>query len=435
MLQDFKKHIEENFPTLKEKKLLIAISGGLDSVVLTHLLHHLKYSVSLAHCNFTLRGNESDLDEAFVKELAKKHSIPIFTKSFNTKSFADEHKLSIQVAARELRYKWFASLAANIKFDFILTAHHADDNLETIIFNLTRGTGIDGLTGIPKKNGNILRLLIPFSRVAIENYAIAKKLNWREDKSNASTKYARNKIRHKVIPVLKELNPNLLDSLQNTVQHLQDAKSIVEAKIKEVKKEVIEEEKNTESLKIRIDKLTAVENAKAYLYQILKEYHFTEWNDVYHLLEAQSGKYVVSKTHQLLKDRKHLILTKRKPEKDTKNKFFIEKETKEIQQPVPLKITNNNNKTNANKKEIYVDKDLLNYPLIVRKWEKGDYIYPTGMLGKKKISKFFKDQKFSLVDKQNTWLLCDAKNNLIWIVGHRQDRRFLGKKNVKITTE
>ena len=431
MLQKFKQHITKEFPFLKDTKLLLAISGGVDSVVLFHLLHKLNYDVSLAHCNFKLRGKESDLDEEFIKNLNQISYNQIFTIIFDTEKYAKEHKLSTQIAARELRYNWFKKLITEHKFEYVLTAHHADDNLETFLIHLTRGSGLDGFTGIPKVNGNIVRPLLAFSRKEILNYAKDNDIEWREDASNASNKYIRNKIRHQVLPVLKEINPSILDSFATTLENLQESKQIIEDRIENIASEVLEKEANF--IKIDIEKIKELSNSKAYLYQLLKSYHFTEWNDVYDLLNAQSGKQVFSKTHRLLKDRDVLILSKIDLSNSIEMAFQIEEEITEITNPIHLTFKEVIEKSTENKQTIYVDKDLLKYPLILRKWEKGDYIYPLGMQGKKKLSKYFKDEKFSLIDKENTWLLCNAENQIMWIINHRQDRRFVKNKNLKIS--
>jgi tRNA(Ile)-lysidine synthase len=430
MLQKFKKHININFPFLKDKKLLIAISGGVDSVVLTHLLHELNFDISLAHCNFQLREKESDLDEEFIGLLAQKTSNQIFTIKFDTEEFASKNKLSTQIAARELRYNWFQEVIKKHNFDYVLTAHHADDNLETFLINLTRGSGLDGFTGIPKINGNIVRPLLTFSREEILAYAKINTINWREDASNATTKYIRNKIRHKVIPVLKEINPNLLETFAKTLENLQESKQIIEDKIANISSEVIKSKNNI--LKINIDKINQLSNPKAYLYQLLKDYNFTEWNDVYNLLSAQSGKHVFSKTHRLLKDREYLLLSENLISNAIEQeKFLIDENQSKILHPIHLNFEVVQQKSTENKRTIYVDKDLLKYPLIVRKWENGDYLYPLGMQGKKKLSKYFKDEKFSLLDKENTWLLCNAENEIIWVLNHRQDSRLSLKKTSK----
>ena len=438
MIQKLTAHINTNVPFLKDKKLLIAISGGLDSVVLYHILTSLNFDISLAHCNFNLRGKESDLDEEFVNNLSQKTSNQIFIKSFDTEKYSKDNKLSTQIAARELRYTWFQELVEKHNFDYILTAHHADDNLETFLINLTRGTGLEGFTGIPKINGNIVRPLLPFSREEILKYAKENKIEWREDASNASTKYTRNKLRHQVIPVLKEINPSLLSSFEKTLENLQESQQILEDRIEEVSSEIIETKEAI--TKINIDKIQQLSNPKAYLYQLLKNHSFTEWNDVYDLLSAQSGKQVFSKTHRLLKDRDFLILSRKTAVNlDKVESFFvINKDELEITNPIHLTFETVKQNSTENKQTIYVDKDLLKYPLLVRKWQNGEYLYPTKMQGKKKLSKFFKDDKFSLLEKENTWLLCNADNEIIWVINHRQDRRFSTtsstRKTLKITT-
>ena len=429
MLQKLTTHINNNFSFLKDKKLLIAISGGLDSVVLTQLCNELNFDISLAHCNFQLREKESDLDEEFVEILSQKSSNQIFIKKFKTEEFAKKNNISIQIAARELRYNWFQEIIEKHNFDYVLTAHHADDNLETFLINLTRGSGLDGFTGIPKINGNIARPLLPFSREEILIYAQENKLNWREDASNALTKYIRNKIRHQVTPILKEINPSLLSSFQKTVENLEQSQQIIEDKIGDLSKEIIKKEDAI--LKFNIDKILQLSNPKAYLYQFLKEYNFTEWNDVYNLLVAQSGKQVFSKSHRLLKDRGFLLLSKKGSSINSKISHKISKEANGITKPIHLTLGEITERITENKQTIYVDKDLLKYPLIVRKWQNGDYIYPTGMQGKKKLSKFFKDEKFSLLEKENTWLLCNNNNDIIWVINHRKDRRFDIKSSTK----
>jgi len=437
MLQKFKEHININFPFLKDKKLLIAISGGVDSVVLTHLFSELNFDISLAHCNFQLREKESDLDEEFVELLAQKTSNQIFTIKFNTEQFALKNKLSTQITARELRYNWFQEIIEKHNFDYVLTAHHADDNLETFLINLTRGSGLEGFTGIPKINGDIVRPLLAFSREEILAYAKTNTIVWREDASNATTKYIRNKIRHKILPVLKEINPNLLETFAKTLENLQESKQIIEDRIATISSEVIETKNGI--IKINIDIINQLSNPKAYLYQLLKEYNFTEWNDVYNLLSAQSGKQVYSKTHRLVKDREYLLLSERDFSIALKITFEIQESQLEITKPIYLIFEDVLQKSEQNKQTIYVDKDLLKYPLIIRKRQNGDYLYPLGMQGKKKLSKYFKDEKFSLIEKENTWLLCNAENEIIWVISNRQDNRFSLKntsKNIlKITSK
>ena len=421
MIQKISNHINGNLPFLKGKKLLVGISGGIDSVALTYLLSELDFTISLAHCNFNLRGKESDLDEDFVNKLGNKLEIPVFTTQFNTEVFAKENKQSTQIAARSLRYSWFQKLEKEHSFDYVLTAHHADDNLETFLINLTRGTGLEGLTGIPEINGRIVRPLLRFSRKEIFTFIKENKIDWREDKSNAQTKYIRNKIRHKVVPFLKEINPSLLNTFAKTTEYLKESQHIIEDRIKKVTSEVLTIDKNT--IAINIQKVEKLSNPKAYLYQLLKAYNFTEWNDVYNLLYAQSGKQVLSKTHTLLKDRKSLVLFKNINSNNIET-IFIQKNELEITKPIHLKIENVIEKSRKNKEIIFIDTEKCVFPLQLRKWQNGDFFYPSGMSGKKKLSKYFKDEKFSLFEKLNTWLLCNNNNDIIWVVGHREDSRF-----------
>jgi len=439
MLQKFCIHIDNEFSFLKDKKLLIAISGGIDSVVITHLFDQLHFSIGLAHCNFKLRGKASDGDEEFVKNLGVQLQIPVFTNSFDTTSIATNQKKSIQITARELRYIWFEKLLQKHGFDYVVTAHHADDNLETFLINLTRATGLKGFSGIPKKNKNIVRPLLTFSRDCIVDFAMQNNISWREDQSNTSTKYVRNKIRHKIIPILKEINPSLLNSFSNTVKHIEESQIIIDAKITAVKREIFQE-KNISGKKyfsLSIAKISNLENPKTYLYQLLKEYHFTEWNDIVGLLTAQSGKKIHSKTHTLLKDRVTLLLYKISDFQLTDTVFQISEHQKKLTEPIHLRIEKTTQQTNE-AGTIYIDKNLISFPLQIRKWQTGDVFFPLGMKGKKKLSKFFKDEKMSLLEKENTWLLCTSKNEIIWVVNRRKDRRFILSQNdtngLKITS-
>ena len=434
MLTKLQQHITTNLPFLKNKKLLITISGGIDSVVLTDLLHRLNLNVSLAHCNFKLRGKDSFKDASFVKNLSKTLKIPFFTIEFETEKYAKEHKISIQMAARDLRYHWFQKISEEHHFDYILTAHHLDDVLETFLINLIRGTGLNGLTGIPEINGNIVRPLLPFSRNDILIYAAKNKLQWREDKSNSSTKYVRNKIRHKIIPVLKELNPNLLNSFENTLNHLKGSQQISQDYINKMYKKVTEEKGN--ELIFNINKIKKLSNPKIYLYELLNKYGFTEFEDIATLLTTQSGKQVFSKTHRLLKNRETLILTELAKNNNLDN-FKIPENTSTIKEPISLKFEtitipfDTKNYQNKILEEVLFDDkntvslvyDKIIFPLTIRKWQKGDYFFPIGLNGKKKISKFFKDEKMAITTKENTWLLC-SNNQIMWVIGLRLDERF-----------
>ena len=423
MLTKFQHHIEQNFPQLKDKKLLLAVSGGVDSMVLLDLFYKLRFDICVVHCNFQLRGKESDADEMLVRETCQDRFIPYFIESFDTLEFAKENKLSIQLAARKLRYDWFQEIIS-LGFDYVLTAHHLDDNVETFLINFTRGTGLEGLTGIPAQNGNIIRPLLPFSREEIENYALENKIQWREDSSNASDKYFRNKLRHNIVPTLKELNTGFLDSFQKTLHHLQQAESLVNDASKLVYEKVVEQKEN--HVEIHLKALLQFKNYKAYLFQWLKTYGFSAWNDIYDLVEAQSGKQVFSETHVLLKDRKKLILFERKTTKNDEI-YFIESLNCKVNIPLKLVFSRFSGGKVVNSNCIFVNEDKIKLPLTIRKWKEGDFFYPTGMTGKKKLSKYFKDEKYSLIDKENQWLLC-SEDQIVWVIGKRADDRFITKE-------
>jgi tRNA(Ile)-lysidine synthase len=422
VIENFKNHIENKLPFINKSKILIAISGGIDSVVLAHLCDQLKLNFALAHCNFNLRAKESNVDEDFVIELAEQLDVEVFVQNFDTEAYAKENKQSIQMAARELRYDWFNDLAEQLQYDFILTAHHADDNLETFLINFTRGTGLNGLTGIPEVNDNIVRPLLRFSRAQIEDYANSNSILWREDSSNSSLKYLRNKLRHEVVPILKEINPQLLDSFQSTLTNLNDTADIVDESLNAVAKRAIVNIDAT-GITYKVSEFKKVNNPKAYLFEMFKDYGFTEWNDVVDLLDAESGKQVFSKSHRLIKHREYLILADCHSERSEES-LTINNTDKSVQTPLGTFFFDEADAVlNTTKHKIYLDKDKLTFPLELRLWQQDDIFYPLGMKGKKKISKYLKDEKLSLVEKENTWVLI-SEGQIIWVVGKRGDNRF-----------
>lgn len=434
MFEKFQKHLTQNLPFLLEQKLIVAISGGIDSVVLAHLLYKMKADFALAHCNFQLRYDDSDKDEFFVQKLANEFDVPCYKIRFETKQYATEKGQSIQMAARELRYVWFEKLLKKHKYDYVLTAHHADDNIETVLINLTRGASIEGLTGIPMINGDVIRPLLPFSRSEIEEFTITNNIIWREDESNQSTKYFRNKIRHKVIPVLKELNENLLQTFNENLGYLNAEKQALFDQIEEVKKEACKSYENR--LEIDIKSLKKHKAYKVYLYHILKGYNFSEWANIADLLDAQPGKYLLSKTHRLIKDRGILILEENNIHL-LASVYKINENFSKIDAPVSLNFDIVSEADFSLENTIFVDADTVTYPLRLRKKIEGDFFFPFGMKGKKKLSKYFKDEKMSLIDKENSWLLCNNDDSIIWVVGKRMDNRFkitaTTKKILKIT--
>ncbi len=427
MIIKFQNHTFQNFPFLANKKLIIATSGGLDSMVLLHLLQNSNQEIAIAHCNFQLRGLESFEDQKFVQEYAFANDIPIFLTQFDTENFAKDYKLSTQVAARNLRYDWFYELLEKENYDFILTAHHSDDNLETFIINLSRGTGLDGLVGIPSQNDKIIRPLLVFSRQEIEDYAKNKNIKWREDSSNASDKYLRNKIRHKIIPQLKELNENFLQTFQKTQIYLQESQTMVEDATIMIYQQVAKEV--GDNIHFDLIKLKTLTNFRSYLYQWLQEFGFSAWNDIYDLVDSQSGKIIYSNKYQLLKNRNHFILSL--ISENENRVYFIKKNQLEVKIPINLSICQVSEISNTNQNTIFVDAEKLSFPLQIKKWNEGDNFQPFGMNGSsKKVSKFFKDEKLSILEKQKIWILT-SDNQIVWIIGWRQDERFRIKNTTK----
>ena len=420
MLLKFQKMLLQNFPEIKSQKTLLAVSGGLDSMVLAELFRQSEISFGIAHCNFTLRDTESDLDQKFVEEYCTQHKIPFFTTHFDTLAFAKDFKLSTQVAARKLRYEYFYEIIAKENFDFVATAHHLDDSIETFFIHLSRGTGIDGLTGIPLQNENTIRPLLDFSRNEIQDFAAKNDLKWREDASNATDYYLRNKIRHHLTPILREINPSFSKSFKQTLINLQQAQSLIDDASRIVYKEVVEDELDYK--KINLEELKKLPNYKSYLYQWLQPLGFTAWEDIYNLTEAENGKQILSENYQLIKNRNFLIVAPKS--KGIDFEFRIERGTSEVNFHIKLlfcKITKPFYSTN---KTIFVDDEKLSYPLTLRRWKTYDVFYPLGMDGKsKKVSKLFKDEKMSIIEKENAWLLCSG-TEIVWVIGLRADERF-----------
>ena len=411
-------HIKKEFSFFKKSKLLVCVSGGVDSMVLIDLLKKLKLDVSIAHCNFKLREQESDEDEKFIRTYSLDNSIPFYSKSFITKL----PKHSLQMAARTLRYNWFYSLLKKKKLNFIVTAHHLDDSLETFILNISRASGIGGLTGIKPLNDLIVRPLLIFSKNQILNYAINNKISWREDSTNIQKDYLRNQLRNEVIPVLKKIHPNFLEQSKKTMDFLKDSSSIINNYIKLIKKTHFVSKDD----KIFISKKFLLEN-KNIIFELFRDYGFKESNQIIELCNSSSGKLIKSSNYILLSNRFNLILNKNKDEVITFYKIGVNG----LNFPININFFFGKFETENNKKSIYISKQDIEFPLFLRKWKKGDIFYPTGMQGKKLISKYYKDEKMSFFDKQNQWLLCNH-NEVMWIVGQRADRRYFRSKNATI---
>jgi len=425
MIKKFEKYYQKQQLFSKADAVLLTVSGGKDSVAMAHLFHASKLNFGIAHCNFKLRGKESDKDAKFVQNLAKKLGVSFYSKSFNTAAFAKEKKISTQMAARELRYQWFEELTLKNNYQFIATAHHKNDVAETVLINLTKGTGLSGLHGIAAKNGRIVRPLLCFNRQEIEAFIDDKNIDFREDMSNKKTKYVRNKIRHKVIPELEKINPAFIETIFNETQHFSALEQLLENKIDEERNACIKV--NGRYIEIDIEQLNKLNPLKTYLYYFLKPYgfNFSDVEDVLNSFDSQSGKTFLSTTHHLIKDREKLIISEIIKE-DTSD-FIINSidDFKALPITIDAKILNNGvvDAIKKDKKYAYLNAEKFIYPLVLRKWKKGDKFKPFGMKNFKKLSDFFIDEKFSLVDKKNTWLLV-SNNRIIWVVGYRIDNDY-----------
>lgn len=424
MENQFKKHIESNFVELKQDPLLLAVSGGIDSVVLLHLCHRIGLNVAIAHCNFHLREEDSNLDQKFVEGLGTQLKVPFFVKEFDTQYYATEKKVSIQVAAREQRYQWFEEILKQKKYQYLLTAHHLDDSMETFFINFSRGTGIDGLLGIPEKTTYVRRPLLVFTREDIEQYASKNKLVWREDYTNAQTKYLRNKIRKNILPVFKEINSHIDQSFQQTIAFLKDTNQMSEDASKMMFEKIVI--KQGEDLLFPLKELNELSRPKAYLYKWLEPYGFKAWNDISDLIKAETGKRILSENYCLSKDRGYLLLRLKSKIQEEVEDFYYLHENQTIKQPINLTTTNYERlkiEITADPLCAYLDRDKLQFPLSIRKPKKGDYFVPFGMKGTKRISKYVKDEKMSQIEKENIWLLCSG-DTIVWIIGNRMDERF-----------
>ncbi len=425
LLAAFKEYIKtENLFTSKDR-LLLAVSGGVDSVVLCELCQQAGYNFAIAHCNFQLRGAESDGDEAFVKALAKKYDVTFFVENFDTEAYVAENKSSIQVAARELRYDWFSRLI-NQSTDplVLLTAHHADDNMETILMNFFKGSGINGLKGILPKQGQIIRPLLFASKEVLLKFAKENNLSFREDSSNSSDKYTRNYFRNQLIPGLEKVFPQVKENIANNASRFREINTIYEAAILQVKKKLLFSQGN--EIHIPVLKLQKTIGLTTVLFEIIREHGFTahQASAVEKLLSSESGKYVESSTHRILRNRKWLIIAPLHQEAGTK--YLIKEEDKLIifpQGKLILEKAGQPAKIGTDAQVVQLDSRHIQYPLLLRTWTKGDYFYPLGMQRKKKIGRFLTDLKYALTDREKVWVI-ESNKKIIWVVGIRIDDRF-----------
>lgn len=430
MLQKFTTYYKKHNLFKQSDKILLAVSGGKDSMAMLQLCIDSKLNFGVSHCNFNLRGADSDADEQLVKVVCEKHKIPFYQNSFDTINYAAEKGISIQMAARDLRYNWFEEIRITNGYKFIATAHHKNDVAETMLINLAKGTGLSGLHGIKNKSGNVIRPIIDFTIEEIEAYVQDNNIEFREDLSNFDNKYTRNGIRLDVIPLLEKINPNVIESLNQTATYLYDSELILEEKIKEEFDKCAEIKEG--NIFIDVPQLKELAPLRTYLYYFIKDYGFnaSDVRDIIDSLNEQSGKQFLSKTHQLIKDRNQLILTKLDVEEQKvtiinsidefiKNDFTIE-----------LCSYSKDFKIQASSQYAYIDVDKIQFPLTLRNWKKGDVFQPLGLKGKKKVSDFFIDSKVDLITKQQTKLLTQ-NNQIIWVVGYRIDDTFKISESTK----
>lgn len=420
MLASFQNHLQQNFPFLWQKKIILAISGGIDSVVLAHLLHGLDIPFLMAHCNFQLRGEESEGDQRFVEALSHQLSAPLAVKRFETKAYGKAHGLNTQLAARVLRYEWFETLRKEKGYDYVLTAHQANDSWETFLINTSRGTGLKGLLGIPTQNGAILRPLLPFPREEIHAFATENHICWREDSSNSSDAYTRNKIRHHLSPILKEVHPLFFKNFEKTQSLLQLTYDFLQESISQYRKECFT---MGNPIVFLIEKLRTHPHRRFLLHELLSPYGFTDVNALERFLQASTGKYLTSDTHRLLSNRGQWLISE--IHETPSPAFYLQETDQAIDFPIALSWKKVNQAKPSGAEVIYIDKEKIQFPLCLRKRKEGDLFFPYGMGGQKKVlRKYFKDEKYSLYDKENQWLLTDSTDQILWVVGRRADERF-----------
>jgi tRNA(ile)-lysidine synthetase len=420
MLASFQNHLQQNFPFLWQKKIILAISGGIDSVVLAHLLHGLDIPFLMAHCNFQLRGEESEGDQRFVEALSHQLSAPLAVKRFETKAYGKAHGLNTQLAARVLRYEWFETLRKEKGYDYVLTAHQANDSWETFLINTSRGTGLKGLLGIPAQNGAILRPLLPFSREEIHTFATENHICWREDSSNSSDAYTRNKIRHHLSPILKEIHPLFFKNFEKTQSLLQLTYDFLQESISQYQKECFT---MSNPIVFFIEKLRTHPHRRFLLHELLSPYGFTDVNALERFLQASTGKYLASDTHRLLSNRGQWLISE--IHETPSPAFYLQDTDQAIDFPIALSWKKVSQAEPSGAEVIYIDKEKIQFPLCLRKRKEGDLFFPYGMRGQKKVlRKYFKDEKYSLYDKENQWLLTDSTDQILWVVGRRADERF-----------
>lgn len=432
MLEKFQKFIAEHQLCDPDQEVMLAVSGGVDSVVMTELFFRSGYSCTVLHCNFRLRGSESDGDEAFVRSLAASYDMPVFVEHFDTADHAEEEGISIQMAARKLRYEWFEQISDDHGFKSIATAHNMNDSIETVLINMSRGTGMKGITGIPSRNEKFIRPLLNLERKEILEFAKTNSLQHREDSSNTSRKYQRNKIRHDVIPVLEEVNPAFVKTMHENINRFMEGYEIFRKAIDDVRPSLFLQKEDHQE--IDIAKLKTLSPLSTWLYELFSAYNFTrdQCLAIELILDSDSGKQSISTTHQLYKDRNKLLLFEL--EEEGFDRYYIDSPGSPASLPFAMDIDLVDIEDAGSYPDsqyiAFLDHHKLTFPLTIRKWQHGDYFYPLGMEQMKKVSDFFIDEKVPVPVKNKTWILASGKN-IVWIIGLRIDNRYKITPNTK----
>jgi tRNA(Ile)-lysidine synthase len=432
MFEQFKKYISENDLIKNGDRILMAVSGGIDSMVMAHLLLRTGTETGIAHCNFSLRGEESDLDEELVREYASNHMIPFWSIRFETKEFAVRNGISVQMAARDLRYKWFDEIREKHRFDSIAVAHNLNDNIETMLINLTRGTGLKGLTGMRPSGRGIIRPLLFATRQSIAEYCKENNVIYRDDRSNSETIYARNKIRHLIIPVLREINQSVETTLNETAERFYGINEIVNSYTEEIRKNIFFPVAG--NFEIKLASLEPYVGNKTILYELFKPFGITDslLTDLLNVIGGKTGGHIMTPSHRILKNRKVIIIT---PDKEAYRPVFEIPGISEmtlVPQVISAQYVNITDEFKIPSGPFIgcFDAGMVSFPLTIRKWEKGDFFFPFGMKSRKKLSDYFIDRKLSIPEKEEIFVM-ESAGEIAWIMGERIDNRFRITRSTK----
>lgn len=425
MIEEFRRFITENHLFNSTDRLLLAVSGGIDSMVMTHLIIKMGSDIAIAHCNFNLRGAESDRDEAFVKRFADKNMIPFHSASFDTTGYAGEKGISIQMAARELRYRWFEEVRSQNNYEYIVLAHNMNDNIETFLINLTRGSGLAGLTGMKPKYNKLVRPLLFATRKAITQYCRKNKIKFREDRSNSDTKYTRNKIRHSILPLFREINPSFDSTITETAERLGEINEVVTSFISGIR------QKSTlikgDHVIIRLKELKDLPQRSTILYELFRPFGITskQTDDLLRLTEGETGSQLFTRSSRLVKNRNEILIVPFASDREVYNEIRSVDDLRKLPEfrSAEIKKVSKSFRIPESASIACLDADKILFPLVIRKWVHGDFFFPLGMRSKKKLSDYFIDKKYSLPEKEKQ-LILESDGKIIWVIGERIDNRF-----------